>query len=108
MMPTPQEKKRIGRFFVATAMAFHHRENIAETLAMIKFFPLRVEHRADLDAFEMSGISDHFEEIPYGAMVPMYEIRIRTADDGGEFAEVIKKGFDGGPSNQGEIGVDGT
>jgi len=86
------ETKRLGRFFVSTGMFYHHAENIAETLASIRFLPVRVEHRADMDAFEMAGISESFDPITQGSVVPMYEIRIRTrADDGKEYAEVVRK-----------------
>ncbi len=85
-------KKRIGRMFVSTPMYYHHGGNIARTFGMINFLPLRVEHRADLDAFELSGISDSFDEIEFGSVVPMYELRIRSADDGKEFVEVKRQG----------------
>lgn len=86
------EKKRIGRVFVLTSMYYHHGENIANTLAQIKFLPLRVEHRADMDAFELSGISNAFDEIGYGDAVPMYELQIRNTDDGTEYVKCVRKG----------------
>ena len=84
-------KKRLGRFFVPTGFFHHHAKNIATTLAMIQFLPVRVEHRADIDAFEMTGLSDSFDEIEYGVVVPMYELQIRSHDDGAEYVKVVRK-----------------
>jgi len=89
--PAPTTTKRLGRFFVSTAIFIHHGVNIAETLAHIRFLPVRVEHRADMDAFEMSGISEQFDEVTYGAVVPMYELQIRNHDDGKEYVKVVRK-----------------
>ncbi len=89
-MNAPLEKKRIGRIFVSTRMYYHHGVNIAETLALIKFLPLRVEHRADMDAFELSGVSNQFELITYGASVPSYELQIRNRKDGTEYVKCSK------------------
>ncbi len=83
--------KKLGRFFVPTAMYFHHGDNIAETLAYIKFLPVRVEHRADMDAFELTGISKQFDDVVYGAVVPMYELQIRSTDDGKEYVKCVRK-----------------
>ncbi len=83
--------KRLGRFFVPTAMYFHHGDNIANTLAHIKFLPVRVEHRADMDAFELTGVSNHFDAIVCGAVVPMYELQIRSTDDGKEYVKCVRK-----------------
>ena len=86
--------KRLGRFFITTAMFYHHEKNMANTLAAIKFLPVRVEHRADIDAFEMTGLSDHFELVVYGSIVPMYELRPRTLGDGSEIIECVRKQYD--------------
>ena len=91
MQPNNRVMKRLGRFFVPTGMFHHHGENIAETLALIKFLPVRVEHRADIDAFEMTGLSNQFDEIEYGKIVPMYELQVRTSDDGAEYVKVVRK-----------------
>jgi hypothetical protein len=77
------QKKRLGRFFVNGKVAREMTANMAETLAMIRFFPVNVIFRTDIDAFQMIGISDRFDEIEEGSITPTYELVIKTTDDGG-------------------------
>ncbi len=95
-MEAPQVVKKLGRFFVSTSMFHHHASNIANTLAHIKFLPVRVEHRADIDAFEMTGIADVFDPIMYGAAVPMYELQVRSHKDGKEYVKCVRKTIEEG------------
>lgn len=89
---------RIGRFEVDREQVLNDQDGT--TLQMFQhlaFIPIRAEFKGEKDVFEYTGISEHFDDIPQGEMVPLYAISV-TADviDNGiqETPEIIVKGIE--------------
>lgn len=74
--------KRIGRFYVASAVVEETPEMFAEMLSLLKLIPVRVEHLWHRNAFEYVAISERFREVPNAEMIPEYNIKIEVDDLG--------------------------
>lgn len=68
-------------------------EQAAQILAALRFVPYRVEYRYDLQAMEMVGRSDKFDELEEGTSVPTYSIEIHNPDDATFELVVTSKGW---------------
>lgn len=76
---------RIGKITISGAI---YREcDFEECLAFMAFKPLRVEHLAYRNSFELIGMSYLFDEISLGEEVPHYTL-IVTVDENGDIEHV--------------------
>lgn len=82
--------KRLGRFFVSVGAMYHNADNLAETLAEIKFLPLSVVCNGALEVYEFVGISSQFDLIAHGSKIPFYELQPMTVA-GVEVIKVTRK-----------------
>jgi len=68
--------KQIGKFYLSDHFIRKNPEKVAHALGIINFIPFRVEHLYCSGKFLMEGLSDKFEEIKEGELVPFYDILI--------------------------------
>ena len=83
----PPRLRRVGRFVIPTVMVANYEDSLADTLSQMRFIPLRVECRMDIEGYEMVGLSELFEPVTQYQKIPFYELRILTFPDGRKVIE---------------------
>ena len=64
--------KRIGKFQIMTHNIEDHPEMVQEIMS--KVIVVRCEQRYDTDSIHYTAISDHFEDVELGKMIPEYQV----------------------------------
>lgn len=79
---------RLGKFYISSQIVFA--DNAAEIFQALNFVPLRAELLAATDQFEYVGISDKFDLLSPGHIVPQYELAT-TADEDDNLSVVVTR-----------------
>ena len=57
-------------------------DRVAEVFSILKFVPVRAECLYHLCEIEYVAISERFEELPFGQIIPEYKLTISQDSDG--------------------------
>jgi hypothetical protein len=74
--------RKLGRTRISCKMIDHEPERVAEVFALLKFVPVRAECLHYLNEIEYVAISERFENVPFGQIVPEYKLTISQDEDG--------------------------
>ena len=74
--------RKLGRIKINCEMIDHEPERVAEVFALLKFVPVRAEHYYHIDEIEYIAISERFEDVPFGCIIPEYKLTISQDKDG--------------------------
>lgn len=90
--------RRIGQIEISVEMVDNKEDEVADVLAAMRFIPLRVEQRYELNSFRYIGISPLFDELADGYHAPRYIIEMISNEvevPGTEDEFTIVSTFDG-------------
>ena len=76
------DNRKLGRVKVSLALIDRTPERVAEIFHLLKFVPIRAECLYYSKQIEYVAISERFESVPSGQMIPEYKLIISQDDDG--------------------------
>ncbi len=66
----------LGRVSISSEMILNHPEQVAEVFALLKFIPIHAEHKLYNNDIEYVALSERFEEVQTGCIIPYYQLNI--------------------------------
>ena len=73
--------RNLGRVNIPCEFIDNEPERVAEVFALLKFIPLRAEWLDYKKMIEYIAISDQFEHVPLGKLIPEYQLKISQDKD---------------------------
>ena len=68
------DSKKRGRLVLGKKWLSDLGDGLQEMLEQLAIFPIRCEHLFHADAFDIVGISEFFDEVEEGAIIPIYYV----------------------------------
>ena len=74
--------RKLGRARISCDMIDREPNRVAEVFSLLKFVPVRAECLHYSDEIEYVAISERFATVPFGQIIPEYNLKITQDEDG--------------------------
>jgi len=81
--------RQLGKIKIFRTFVLEEPDGVAAAFALLKLVPVRVELLFSEDVFEYTAISERFNEVPDGEMIPEYSLSIEADSQGYPFEIIV-------------------